>query len=274
VGHELRIAILRELGESDAGRLSFSALRERVGERDSGKFNYHLSKLSGRFVAKTDAGEYALTYPGHLVVDAVQGGTFHQQTGVDSEPVSGSCLDCGADLAFSYETVAGGRVACQDCARRYLRHPFDPGGLVDREGAQLGRAFDRVARANWAQAGAGVCPVCSGHVASRVRDDPPEKAVAVRGHPITVGYDCQQCSYHADVPPGAALLDHPGVQGFCADNGVDLRARRLWELPFVVDAEAVTVRQREPWELAVTVSPGEAERVAVLDGSGTVVEFG
>ena len=273
VGHELRIAILRELGAADEGRLSFSTLRERVGERDSGKFNYHLSKLEGRFVAKTDSGDYALTYPGYRVVDAVQGGAFHQQEGVDRAPLSASCLDCGGEMAFSYETIAGGRVACLDCERRYLRHPFDPGGLVDRAGAELGRAFDRVARANWRQAGADVCPVCSGHVAAWVRSDAPAKAVAVRGHDVTVGSDCQQCSYHANVPPGALLLDHPGVQGFCADNGVDLRARRLWELPFVVDPEAVTVRSEDPWELAVRVAPGEAERVAVLDESGTVTAF-
>ena len=118
VGHELRIAILRELGEADGGGLSFSTLRERVGERDSGKFNYHLSKLDGRFVAKTDGGTYALTYPGYRVVDAVHDGAFHRQSGVDREPVSGTCLDCGGDLAFSYETLKGGRVACLECERR------------------------------------------------------------------------------------------------------------------------------------------------------------
>jgi hypothetical protein len=273
VGHELRIAILRELGGAAAGRLSFSALRERVGERDSGKFNYHLSKLEGRFVAKTDSGAYALTYPGHRVVDAVHDGAFHQQEGVDGEPVSGACLDCGGNLAFNYETIAGGRVACRDCERRYLRHPFDPGGLVERAGAELGRAFDHVARANWAQAGADICPVCSGHVDSWVRSDAPRKAVAVRGHDVLVGYDCQQCSYHANVPPGAVLLDHPDVQGFCADNGVDLRAQRLWDLPFVVDPEAVTVRGEDPWELAVTVTAGGSERVAVIDETGTVTAF-
>jgi len=273
VGHELRIAILRELGGADEGRLSFSTLRERVDEPDSGKFNYHLSKLEGRFVAKTESGDYALTYPGHLVVDAVHGGTFHQQADVDREPVSGSCLDCGGDLAFSYETLKGGRVACKDCKRRYLRHPFDPGGLVDRAGSALGRAFDRVARANWAQACADICPVCSGHVEAWVRDDAPKKAVAVRGHPVTVGLDCQQCSYHANVPPGAVLLDHPAVQGFCAENGVDVRERRLWELPFVVDPDGVTVRSEDPWELAVTVTAGDAGRVAILDESGTVERF-
>jgi len=273
VGHELRIGILRELGDADEQRLSFSALRERVGERDSGKFNYHLSKLEGRFVAKTGSGAYALTYPGHRVVDAIHDGAFHQQHEVEREPLSGSCIDCGGGLAFTYETIKGGRVACVACERRHLRYPFDPGGLVDRSGDELGRAFDRVARSTWARASADVCPVCSGHVEARVRDDAPPKAVAVRGHPVTIGFDCEQCSYHANVPAGAILLDHPGVMGFCYEHGVDLRERPLWELPFVVDPDAVTIRDDDPWEVAVTVTAGDAERVAVLDETGTVTRF-
>jgi len=273
VGHELRIAVLRELSGADGQRLSFSELRERVGERDSGKFNYHLSKLEGRFVAKTDDGEYALTYPGHRVVDAIHDGALHRRDGVDGEPLSGSCPDCASGVAFTYDTLKGGRVACVDCGRRYLRHPFDPGGLVDRSGDELGRAFDRVARAAWARAQDDICPVCTGHVDQWVREDAPPKAVAVRGHAVTVGLDCQQCSYHGNVPPGALLLSHPAVQGFCYEHGVDLRERPLWELPFVVDPDAVTVRSEDPWEVAVTVQAGDAEREAVIDGSGRVTSF-
>ncbi len=62
---ETRLAIVRALAESrcdDPGRpaLTFSELRERVGARDAGRFNYHLGKLRGVLVEKTDAG-YRLT---------------------------------------------------------------------------------------------------------------------------------------------------------------------------------------------------------------------
>jgi DNA-binding transcriptional ArsR family regulator len=60
---ETRVAILRALAESwnEAGfgaayGLSFSELRERVGVRDSSRFNYHLQRLTGRFARKTDEG--------------------------------------------------------------------------------------------------------------------------------------------------------------------------------------------------------------------------
>jgi len=55
VANETRMDVLKALWEADGPR-SFSALRERVGVRDSGQFNYHLGKLVGHFVRKTADG--------------------------------------------------------------------------------------------------------------------------------------------------------------------------------------------------------------------------
>lgn len=62
-----RVAILRELAAADEP-LAFSALRERAEVRDSGRFNYHLTRLRGRLVAHTDDG-YELTDDGRRAVD-------------------------------------------------------------------------------------------------------------------------------------------------------------------------------------------------------------
>lgn len=43
-------ADLDESGPDEEPGLSFSSLRERVGVRDSGRFNYHLEKLAGPFI--------------------------------------------------------------------------------------------------------------------------------------------------------------------------------------------------------------------------------
>lgn len=69
LGNEHRIAILRTLAETN-GPLSFSELRKRVGIDDTGRFNYHLKELLGRFVRETDEG-YQLGYAGERVVVAV-----------------------------------------------------------------------------------------------------------------------------------------------------------------------------------------------------------
>jgi len=66
-----RVAIVRALGESDGPR-SFTALRERVGIRDSGRFNYHLQRLVGTFVERTECG-YVLTEDGERVADSLAG---------------------------------------------------------------------------------------------------------------------------------------------------------------------------------------------------------
>jgi hypothetical protein len=69
LGNETRLSILLALWEAyepfvATNAVAFSELRERVGMRDSGQFNYHLDKLRGHFVRKTDAG-YELRRAGH-----------------------------------------------------------------------------------------------------------------------------------------------------------------------------------------------------------------
>ncbi|MFB6095368.1 MAG: hypothetical protein ABEJ71_02810 [Halodesulfurarchaeum sp.] len=52
-----------ELGD---GHLPFSTLKERVGVRDSGQFNYHLARLKGVYVRQTAHG-YELSPEGRAV---------------------------------------------------------------------------------------------------------------------------------------------------------------------------------------------------------------
>lgn len=68
LANEHRIAVLRALADAD-GPLRFSELRERIGMRDTGRFNYHLTELLGRFVRETDGG-YELGHAGRRVVVA------------------------------------------------------------------------------------------------------------------------------------------------------------------------------------------------------------
>ncbi|MFT4933083.1 MAG: DNA-binding transcriptional ArsR family regulator, partial [Natronomonas sp.] len=53
---DTRVAILQALWETEDYEASFSELRDAVGMRDSGQFNYHLDKLVGPFVAKAEDG--------------------------------------------------------------------------------------------------------------------------------------------------------------------------------------------------------------------------
>jgi hypothetical protein len=69
LGNEIRMSILRELADAD-GSLSFTELRKRVGLRDTGKFNYLLTKLCEYFVRQTETG-YELGHAGTRVIAAV-----------------------------------------------------------------------------------------------------------------------------------------------------------------------------------------------------------
>jgi DNA-binding transcriptional ArsR family regulator len=73
LGNELRLAILRTLREVDEA--TYSELKAGVGVIDSGRFNYHLSKLVGHFVARVEGG-YRLRPPGEQVVRAIDAGMF------------------------------------------------------------------------------------------------------------------------------------------------------------------------------------------------------
>lgn len=104
--------------------VSFSALRKRVGMRDSAQFNYHLSKLTDHFVRSTDDG-YEFQYAGEKVVRAILAGTFTDRVSL-SVPITGTCFACGDTLVGQYadERLS---VECAACTTTYARYAFPPG---------------------------------------------------------------------------------------------------------------------------------------------------
>jgi len=68
LGDETRMAILRALAEAD-GPMTFTELRESAGIRDTGRFNYHLTKLCAHFVRESEEG-YELGHAGDRVIAA------------------------------------------------------------------------------------------------------------------------------------------------------------------------------------------------------------
>ncbi|WP_049922067.1 winged helix-turn-helix domain-containing protein [Halopiger djelfimassiliensis] len=96
LANEHRIAILRALADAD-GPLSFSELREEIEMRDTGRFNYHLTELLGRFVRETPDG-YRLGPAGKRVVLA--GADLGRESATllaesDAPQSDGDCPVCG-----------------------------------------------------------------------------------------------------------------------------------------------------------------------------------
>jgi DNA-binding transcriptional ArsR family regulator len=278
LSHDLRLEILLALWDAPGFTLSFAELRKAVGERDSGSFTYHLSELRDHFVAKTDEG-YELQYPGHRVLDAIQSGVFHEQVTVGPVELDDDCRACGGRLTFEYGTDYVARIRCPDCGNRALEWPFDPGGIADRDDDAIVAAFDRRTRLVWSCALDGVCPFCAGRVDRELTGRVHEEGECIgvveqldrydeyfaRDHPAVVAVDCHRCSFYSFVPVGVVLLTSPAVTGRLHEAGVDLRATPLWNLGFVVDADAVAVRETEPMRVEVAV-PDADESLAFTVG--------
>ncbi|MFC6951572.1 DUF7347 domain-containing protein [Halorubellus litoreus] len=97
LGNEVRVRALRALADADRP-LAFSELRRRSDVRDTGRFNYHLDRLTDYFVERTDDG-YALAPEGARVVDLANAARVDVETpaAVDVGAGDDACPVCGDD---------------------------------------------------------------------------------------------------------------------------------------------------------------------------------
>ncbi|QAU14020.1 hypothetical protein EKH57_15640 [Halorubrum sp. BOL3-1] len=80
LSHDVWADILAALADRISERphgetLRFAELRKRIGHDDPGNFNYHLKRLVGTFVEKTDEG-YRLSDIGQRLVAVCRSGRF------------------------------------------------------------------------------------------------------------------------------------------------------------------------------------------------------
>lgn len=135
LGDETRIKILQVLGESD-DPMSFTALRNAVGLRQGGQFNYHLDKLVGHFVTKSDDG-YELRQPGRRVVEAVLSGAVTHEPELEPTDVDFECLLCGASIRVSYRSERV-ELYCTACSGQYGQRVEERSSSFDRSSGYLG----------------------------------------------------------------------------------------------------------------------------------------
>lgn len=253
VADELRVRILRELW--DAGDpLSFSELRARVDVRDSGRFNYHLGELRGRFVEKREGG-YDLRYAGRKLVGGLHSGAYTEETEpVGPQPVDGSCVACGGALEATYEDQVG-KVDCRDCDVTLIQTGVPP-AFVDGREDDLAAAVDGYVRTTLRSFLDGFCPTCSGPTAGRLEAGENEMG------PRAV-VECERCGTSFYGLAAWVVVDHPAVLSFYDDHCRSVRDTPLWRLDWL-DASEWDGGSRD--RAAVTVQlDGEALRLTVDD---------
>jgi DNA-directed RNA polymerase subunit RPC12/RpoP len=225
VADELRVRILRELWDAD-DPLAFSELRDRVDVRDSGRFNYHLGELRGRFVERGEDG-YALRFAGRKLVGALYSGVYTEDVGrIGPQPVEGSCVNCGSALEAVYEDEHG-KIDCTDCEVTVVMSGIPPAFVEGRED-DLAAAIDGYVRTTQRSFLDGFCSACSGPTTGRLTEGEfGPRAVLT----------CERCGSKFHGLAGWVAMDHAATVAFYHDHDRDLHDIPTWELGWLDAAE-------------------------------------
>lgn len=253
LGNEIRIQILQELGKANQP-LSFTDLRQRVGVRQGAQFNYHLDKLVGHFVEKTDNG-YRLRQPGRRVIQSVLSGAVTDDPVLQPTEVDFPCRHCGASVEVSY-----GRgqlwLSCTACGGNYDESadsfggrfherddgngsanlssvPLPPAGIQGRTAAEALRAAATTGHLDAMAASSNVCPRCSAPVdySVNVCESHDESSglceecgfrLAVR-----VQFRCINCIYEQGFSAVMTLLNIPELLVFVGEHGLNTSSRGI-----------------------------------------------
>ena len=264
LSNDLRVDIVQALGEF-RDPLSFSSLREAVGERDSGKFNYHLGKLVGHFVIQGEAG-YRLSIAGEQVYGAMLSGAYTADATVEPFEFEGPCPNCGNDVlvaAYAEETV---EMHCPNCGDWYNEFPFPPGSLDEFERPELPEAFDRWMRRTLQTFLNGFCGNCGGRIDAELEQTDPEDPLPVRAI-----YDCHRCGEELQASPSLPVFYQSSAVSFFDRHGVDVFRDPTWQFYGPDDDLSFEIVAEDPLEVDVVVTmDGETLRARV--GPGVTVE--
>jgi len=272
LGHDLRLDILLAL--LDRWRAAhtepqrYSELMRAVGERDSGKFNYHLDKLRGTYVRQVDSG-YVPMASATALYRSVLAYRPTTESRVTTFPVGVTCPDCGADLRAAYEQQFL-TVSCPDCAETVegFTYPFPKNGLENRGDETVVRATYERARHHVNLARTGQCPFCAGTTTVTVdRDtlagtatDDTATGSAFDAHERPVEITCDTCTFVVTVGFLFALSMQRRVATALGMLGVG--TDDVWEQP----STTTRVAADEPLTVEIELASGGRTASVVTDG--------
>jgi len=265
LGNETRLRTLQCLFDADEP-LTFSDLREGVGMRDSGQFNYHLDKLLGTFARVTEDG-YELTAAGTQVAGAILAGEYTKTIRADPVDVGANCSYCEGPLVsyFAEERV---RISCGGCGRDLISLSMPPGALEAYPQEKWPKVAERWTRTQFEMAMAGFCPTCRGPIEERVTLEPESLSELFEAGVV---YACERCSLELSANAASGVLTHPAVVGFHHEHGIDVDRTAIWELEWPVSPTADVVSE-DPIRVEIPIELDGDRLVLVIDGSATVVE--
>lgn len=303
LGNETRLAILLALWEAydpfaegtwdptKGNAVPFSELRERVGMRDSGQFNYHLGKLEGLFVEQTEDG-YHLLPAGNEVVRSIVSIAGFEDISLEPTEIGIYCRLCDAPTAITYQNQRLYHV-CMECDGDISlgdKHPsgvlggwvgLNPAALSQREPQAVYSATMTEVYHTFAMRSAGICPWCSGKVESKLHvcdsHDPDTQGpcpTCGRTSEWTTRFVCSVCKHPSQISVSDLSLHHPAVVSFYWGHGIKLgyndrdTVNLISNLGDVADEELIS---RDPPRVRVTFVREGDEIQLTYDGELKVV---
>lgn len=280
LSNDTRVRILQSIWETDDEKATFSDLREAVGVRDSGQFNYHLNELVGRFVIKTEEG-YELTQAGRQINGAIEAGTYTAEGSLDAIALEDPCPTCGGDRTLHYEDETV-QVECGSCFVSY-QFSVPPAVFAGCDREAIPRVAGQYLETTIQHITGGFCPFCDGSVVPTVEPvsevepdtEPPENGSEggiepEREFPV-ITYSCQQCGAEPTLWPSIAFLDHPAVVSFYYERGVNVQDHIVWDFADA-DPDYQTVWSQEPLRANVTYTCDGDELTLIIDEGLSVVD--
>lgn len=298
LANETRVEILLVLWsamdprpETDASETlpSFVELYDRVKYDQTSNFQYHLEKLTGQFVNKTDEG-YRLTTSAKRVLSTVLAGTVTDAPSFEEERIDAACMLCGTSTIVDYsDGVLTQR--CPSCDG-VSQEPNEPPGVIAKEYrppvglknrtpqefVQQGKTWQRHQRHAFIE---GACPECSGTITTTISvcDDHDSHNLTVcqhceRVHEIDASLVCDVCKSSMRTGIWNTILTEVAVIAFFHDHGLDTKALEdKFEYGVLFDAvEQVTVDAKEPLEIAVKVELDGDSLTIILDDEADVID--
>jgi hypothetical protein len=268
-----RIGILRTLWDAEDHEATFTELREAVGMRDSGQFNYHLDKLTGRFVTKTDDG-YALTMAGQLVYGSILSGAYSGDISIEPLPLTDPCPACGGNRTLSYEdeTVT---VECDSCDVT-ASAGVPPAVFAGYEREDVPAVTNRYFRTIVQQVDNGFCWYCEGKTTPKVEpigDGSGDGEFPADGDDLpVVQYECSRCGEEITVNLGNSLLYHPAVVSFYYEHGVNVLEASIWEFA-TWNTENTGICGWDSFRASVSYHAGDEVLTLVVDEHLDVVDI-
>lgn len=264
LSHSDRLSILRTLvdvSRADGNQsIRFTDLRDRSSIDDNGRFNYHLGRLVGVLVTRSNE-QYRLSDFGHRILAPMVAGAYDDATRPDKIETPGRCYRCGKPLAVVAENNVL-RVVCDEghvTNHGLLGYP----NVIDAPPEAALEALALLNLQGIELAVNGVCPTCHGQVEGSITNSDAADAYLYKA-------PCASCGNQFAMSVGGRILVDRATANFLHEHGKDPRRTPTWAFPFV-RLRTERLVSENPLRIAVDVTEGKEQLTIVVDRNGDVV---